>query len=64
LQHAPTHTHSQTRHHAARRAAWLGLGLATISAALFTGGLAWLAHVAIDRAAGFGLRTRQGLRRG
>jgi Domain of unknown function (DUF4260) len=34
------------------------------SAALFTGGLAWLAHIAIDRAAGFGLRTRQGLQRG
>jgi len=34
------------------------------SAALFTGGLAWLAHIAIDRAAGFGLRTRQGFQRG
>jgi Domain of unknown function (DUF4260) len=26
--------------------------------------LAWLAHIAIDRAAGFGLRTRQGFQRG
>jgi hypothetical protein len=34
------------------------------SAALFTGGLAWLAHVAVDRAAGFGLRTPQGFQRG
>jgi hypothetical protein len=34
------------------------------SAALFTGGLAWLAHVAIDRATGFGLRTRDGFQRG
>jgi type IV secretory pathway VirB2 component (pilin) len=33
-------------------------------AALFTGGLAWLAHVAIDRAAGFGLRTPEGFQRG
>lgn len=33
------------------------------SAALFAGGLAWLAHVAIDRGAGFGLRTRQGFQR-
>jgi hypothetical protein len=32
--------------------------------ALFTGGLAWLAHVAIDRAAGFGLRTPEGFQRG
>jgi hypothetical protein len=34
------------------------------SAALFTGGLAWLAHVAIDRAAGYGLRTPSGFQRG
>jgi hypothetical protein len=34
------------------------------SAALFTGGLAWLAHVAVDRAAGFGPRTPQGFQRG
>jgi hypothetical protein len=33
-------------------------------AALFTGGLAWLAHLAIDRAAGFGLRTPEGFQRG
>jgi len=34
------------------------------SAALFTGGLAWLAHIAIDRGIGFGLRTRGGFQRG
>jgi hypothetical protein len=34
------------------------------SAALFTGGLAWLAHVAVDRAAGYGLRTPRGFQRG
>jgi hypothetical protein len=34
------------------------------SAALFTGGLAWLAHIAIDRATDFGLRTRQEFQRG
>jgi hypothetical protein len=34
------------------------------AAALFTGGLAWLAHIAIDRAVGFGLRTRQGFQHG
>lgn len=33
------------------------------SAALFTGALAWLAHIAIDRAAGFGLRSPQGFQR-
>jgi Domain of unknown function (DUF4260) len=34
------------------------------SAALFTGGLAWLAHVALDRAVGYGLRGRDGFQRG
>jgi hypothetical protein len=34
------------------------------SAALFTGGLAWLAHVAVDRAVGYGLRAPSGFRRG
>ena len=34
------------------------------SAALFSGGLAWLAHIAIDRACGFGLRDRLGFQRG
>jgi len=34
------------------------------SAPLFTGGLAWLGHVAVDRAAGFGLRGPQGFQRG
>lgn len=34
------------------------------SAALFTGALAWLAHVAVDRSVGFGLRTREGFQRG
>lgn len=27
-------------------------------------GLAWLAHIAVDRAAGYGLRTREGWQRG
>jgi hypothetical protein len=34
------------------------------SAALFTGGLAWLTHIAIDRGLGFGLRTREGFQGG
>jgi hypothetical protein len=34
------------------------------SAPLFTGGLAWLAHIALDRSLGFGLRTPQGFQRG
>jgi hypothetical protein len=28
------------------------------------GGLAWTAHIAIDRSLGFGLRTAQGFQRG
>jgi len=35
-----------------------------LPAPLFTGGLAWLGHVAVDRAAGFGLRGPQGFQRG
>jgi hypothetical protein len=31
---------------------------------LFTAGLAWLAHIAVDRAAGYGLRAADGFRRG
>jgi hypothetical protein len=34
------------------------------SPALVAGGLAWLAHVALDRGLGFGLRTPEGFRRG
>jgi hypothetical protein len=34
------------------------------SAPLFTGGLAWLAHIGLDRSLGFGLRRPQGFRRG
>jgi hypothetical protein len=34
------------------------------SAPLFTGGLAWLAHIGLDRSLGFGLRTPQGFQRG
>jgi len=30
---------------------------------LFTAGLAWLTHIAIDRAAGYGLRDRDGFQR-
>jgi len=39
-------------------AAWPG------SAVLVAGGLAWLAHVGLDRGLGFGLRTPAGLQRG
>lgn len=31
---------------------------------LFTAGLGWLAHIAVDRAFGYGLRDRDGSRRG
>lgn len=34
------------------------------SAALVAGGLAWLAHVGLDRELGFGLRTPEGFQRG
>jgi hypothetical protein len=34
------------------------------SAPLFSGGLAWLAHIGLDRSLGFGLRTPQGFQRG
>ncbi len=34
------------------------------SAPLFTGSLAWLAHIGLDRSLGFGLRTPQGFQRG
>ena len=34
------------------------------SAALVAGGLAWLAHVGLDRGLGFGLRTPAGFQRG
>jgi Domain of unknown function (DUF4260) len=34
------------------------------SAALLAGGLAWLAHVGLDRGLGFGLRTPAGFQRG
>jgi hypothetical protein len=34
------------------------------SAPLFTGGLAWLARIGLDRSLGFGLRTPQGFQRG
>ncbi|MGC0421260.1 DUF4260 family protein [Embleya sp. AB8] len=30
---------------------------------LFAAGLGWLTHIALDRAAGYGLRTREGIRR-
>lgn len=33
-------------------------------APIFAGALAWLTHIAIDRAAGYGLRDRSGLQRG
>jgi hypothetical protein len=33
-------------------------------AGFLVGAFAWGVHVAIDRAAGYGLRTRDGLRRG
>lgn len=56
-------------YNAAHRA-WMPLLLLAVSvvpplgsAALFAGGLGWLAHIAIDRAAGFGLRNAAGFQR-
>jgi hypothetical protein len=43
----------------------VGIGLAPlgpVTLALFIGGLSWMAHVALDRAAGYGLRNADGSR--
>ena len=43
----------------------VGIGLAPlgpVALALFVGGLSWMAHVALDRAAGYGLRNADGSR--
>ena len=43
----------------------IGMALApltTTSLALFVGGLSWMAHIALDRAAGYGLRRADGNR--
>lgn len=48
---------------------WPALGLTLIAIAapvplgLFVAGLAWCAHIAIDRACGYGLRDREGFQR-
>jgi hypothetical protein len=46
----------------------LALGIAALAANLpaawLVGALAWAAHVAVDRAVGYGLRTRDGFQRG
>jgi len=43
----------------------IGIGLAPLAPlplALFIGGLSWMAHIAMDRAAGYGLRNSDGSR--
>lgn len=43
----------------------IGLGLAPLGSsalAVFIGGLSWMAHIAMDRAAGYGLRNADGSR--
>jgi hypothetical protein len=40
---------------------WLA-PLSTIALALFVGGLSWMAHVALDRTTGYGLRNSDGSR--
>ena len=43
----------------------IGVGLAPLAPiplALFIGGLSWMAHIAMDRTAGYGLRNRDGSR--
>jgi hypothetical protein len=48
---------------------WLPLALATVTAlaliprGYFIGALAWAFHISLDRALGFGLRTREGFQR-
>lgn len=45
--------------------ALIGVGLAPLSSlplAVFIGGLSWMAHIAMDRAAGYGLRNPDGSR--
>jgi hypothetical protein len=36
--------------------------LGAVGSAVFVGGLSWMAHVAMDRAAGYGLRNADGSR--
>lgn len=43
----------------------IGIGLAPLAPvplALFIGGLSWMAHIALDRSAGYGLRNADGSR--
>ena len=48
---------------------WLPLGLIALAAfelvpfGFFVGGLAWCFHISLDRAVGYGLRTRDGFQR-
>jgi hypothetical protein len=49
-------------HHVAGPAVLLVFGL--VSTAALGAGLAWAFHVTIDRACGYGLRTRDGFQRG
>jgi hypothetical protein len=48
---------------------WLPLGLMTLASfdllplGSFIGGLAWCFHISLDRAVGYGLRTRDGFQR-
>lgn len=43
--------------------AYFGLFTTAAAAPGFTLGLAWLAHICLDRALGYGLRTREGAQR-
>lgn len=47
-------------HNPVAPASVLALGLATLSQPLVVGGLGWFAHIALDRAFGFGLRRPDG----
>jgi hypothetical protein len=47
-------------HHPIAPAATVALGVVTLNQPLVVGGLGWLAHIAIDRATGIGLRHPDG----
>ena len=52
-------------HHPVVPLAFLGVVVvAGLGPAWFVGGLAWLSHIAIDRAVGYGFRTPDGWQRG
>lgn len=51
-----------TTHHPAVPVALVALGIGTLGQPLIVGGLAWFAHIAIDRAFGYGKRLPDGRR--